>query len=326
MFTVIIPCYNQAGYLREAVQSVLAQEGVATEVVVVDDGSTDDTAQVAGEFGEKVNYIYQENAGVSVARNTGWRAASGNLICFLDADDYLLPDMLRQHARQAALRPDAAVFYGGCVVVGPGGEEQMRIEPIPLPDYPLTQLLIINRFPICAVSVRRTALQTVQGFDLELRSCEDWDCWIRLAAAEHRFVRVPDAWAAYRRYPESKSSVPVRWMRAGLQLARKHRHLGRRGLRYRLATFCTPRCVRYYALQQTLMPQLGRSLWDGQWRDVVKHLRALGSDLGLLRFLLTEYWLMRLAATCFPTVRVEGRGNLPRSATAAARRARGGRA
>ena len=101
-FSVIIPAYNSAATLARAVESVLAQSWSAGEIIVIDDGSTDATLQVARSFGDRVRVIHQSNAGVSVARNQGAEAATGDWLAFLDADDWYYPDRLRWHAEWIA--------------------------------------------------------------------------------------------------------------------------------------------------------------------------------------------------------------------------------
>lgn len=93
LVSVIIPCYNYGRFLAEAIDSVLRQTHLATEIVVVDDGSVDDTRAVAASY-PQVRYIYQENQGLSAARNTGIENSAGTYITFLDADDWLFPDAL----------------------------------------------------------------------------------------------------------------------------------------------------------------------------------------------------------------------------------------
>jgi len=116
LVSVIIPCYNQAHFLDEAIESVLTQTYPNREIIVVDDGSTDNTAEVAGRY-SAVRHIYQENAGPSAARNTGVTKSRGEYLVFLDADDRLLPealeigvDCLRQH-------PECAFVSGHCRLI-----------------------------------------------------------------------------------------------------------------------------------------------------------------------------------------------------------------
>ncbi len=104
--SVVIPAYNAGRYIGRAIDSVLAQTRPAEEIIVVDDGSTDNTAEIAGAYGDRIRFIRQENAGASVARNTGIAAATGNWIAFLDADDEWLPEKLRLQTEHLERNPD----------------------------------------------------------------------------------------------------------------------------------------------------------------------------------------------------------------------------
>ena len=106
MVSVIIPAYNAARCIGRAIESVLGQSYSAYEIIVIDDGSKDNTAEVVRQYGDQVHYIHQENAGVAVARNTGIAAAKGDWIAFLDADDEWLPDKLRQQIALLARNPN----------------------------------------------------------------------------------------------------------------------------------------------------------------------------------------------------------------------------
>ena len=109
--SVVIPSYNSDSLLRETLDSVLAQSRPAHEIIVVDDGSSDDTADVVREYGEAVRYIRQENQGQAIARNTGVEAATGDWIALLDSDDLFLPDRLRRAAEAIEANPSLMVVY-----------------------------------------------------------------------------------------------------------------------------------------------------------------------------------------------------------------------
>ena len=117
LVSIIIPNYNHARYLGDAVHSVLNQDYQNFEIIVVDDGSTDNSREVARQFGEKIHYIYQENAGLSAARNTGIRVAKGSLIGVLDADDMYEPTFISTLVAVLESNPNAdapPVAHPGC--------------------------------------------------------------------------------------------------------------------------------------------------------------------------------------------------------------------
>src|SRR5689334_22859965 len=108
--SAIIPCYNYGKYLARAIDSILAQTYAVSEIIVVDDGSSDNTREVATSYGGCVRYIYQQNAGRAAARNHGIREATGDWIALLDADDWWLPQKIELQVT-AASKPDTAVVY-----------------------------------------------------------------------------------------------------------------------------------------------------------------------------------------------------------------------
>ncbi len=221
LVSVIIPCYNQAHHLRGAVESALGQTYKQVEVIVVNDGATDATAEVAARFGDRIRYLEQENAGLAAARNAGLRHATGELVNFLDADDSLFPTALEHHVRAAAGHPEAAVFYGGVRRVDEEGNLLSEVPPAPLPRDVFHQLLALNPLPCHSVVVRRSVLDPAGPFDPDLKACEDWDLWLRLAGQGCRFVPVPEARVVYRRYPGSMSRDPFSMARsAGIVLSR----------------------------------------------------------------------------------------------------------
>jgi glycosyltransferase involved in cell wall biosynthesis len=188
MISIIIPSYNYARFLPDAVESALAQAGpeLRIEVLVVDDGSTDDTAGVAERFGGRIRYHFQANAGLSAARNTGMRLASHDLVIFLDADDLLAPGAVAALlAARAAQDPPPAVLAGRDQPIGldqrplaPAPVETGRVTPVPA-----RLLALRNRFAPGVLADRRVLLE-LGGFDPALRASEDRDMWIR-AAARH---------------------------------------------------------------------------------------------------------------------------------------------
>jgi glycosyltransferase involved in cell wall biosynthesis len=182
--SVIIPTYNCGHHIAEAVESALAQSYEPLEIIVVDDGSRDDTARRLNPFVARgVQYLFQPNQGVSVARNNGIRATHGDLVAFLDADDVWHPRKLELQCRVLSSRPDFSML-GTAVYNWPGATPQVcdsRVED--LRQIPWTELAVKNWFTTSSVVVRRSAL-LLSGpgpFDISLRGPEDYDLWLRLA-------------------------------------------------------------------------------------------------------------------------------------------------
>jgi len=223
--SVIIPCFKQGHFLPIAIESALGQTHSNVEVVVVDDGSPDDPASICQRYGSAVRCIRKANAGLSAARNTGILAATGEWLIFLDADDYLPTDALEQHLATAAAHPFADVFYGTYHYVDEAGKSfGPRFDPV-LPIEPFHSLLMGTYFPPHAVMTRRRSLGNSGVFDVTLRSLEDWDMWIRLAAAGSRFVRTPALNVPYRQHSASMSKDFERMRACGMQMLLKNSSL-----------------------------------------------------------------------------------------------------
>lgn len=182
LVSVIIPAYNAEQYVAAAIKSALAQTYPSMEVIVVDDGSTDGTADIVAGFGRAVRYLRQPNAGVSAARNRGTTEAAGDLVGFLDADDEWLPRKVDVQVGRLTARPEAVASFTGTVYVdeqtGTEVTGTCRIEPDMVEGLLLYSCIV---GPPSSVLIRRVALSRVGGFDPRLSQCADWDMWIRLA-------------------------------------------------------------------------------------------------------------------------------------------------
>jgi len=179
--SVIIPAYNVAPYLRDAMTSVIGQTCRDWSMVVVDDGSTDSTARVASGFAnERVSLIRQDNAGVSAARNRGIAGSRSDACLFLDADDWLAPDALARLAGTLAASPAAVACVGAYARYTIDGIT--RFTPPPSCEHLLERLLVGNLFPNGGhLLIRRAAIDRAGGFRRGLRYGEDWEYWTRLA-------------------------------------------------------------------------------------------------------------------------------------------------
>jgi glycosyltransferase involved in cell wall biosynthesis len=209
LVSVIIPAYNAAPYIKETLDSVFAQTYPHFQVIVVNDGSPDtpELEQVLAPYLSRVIYITQENRGLSGARNTGLRAATGNLVALLDADDIWLPNYLERQTCYLNEHPERDLVYCNARFFGDSvynGKEFMDV--CPSKGEP-TSLAIISRRCHVFVSIlaRRQALLTV-GFDESLRSCEDFDCWIRFTAAGHTIGYQREILVLYRKHKASLSA------------------------------------------------------------------------------------------------------------------------
>jgi glycosyltransferase involved in cell wall biosynthesis len=199
--SVVIPTYNRSALVREAVDSVLAQTHPDVEVIVVDDGSTDDTPSVLAAYGDRIRVICKENAGGTAARNTGLEAAGGEFVNVLDHDDLFRPDKIERQLRMFAARPRVSVVHCGFDRIDSAGALLDRRPRLPEGD--LTTLLqygcyIWSGGPL----IRASALREVGLFD-ESAWSSDAELWLRLALAGHRFACVQDCLGSYRVLPDS---------------------------------------------------------------------------------------------------------------------------
>ena len=181
LVSVVIPTFNRAWCLREAVDSVLSQEVGDFELIVVDDGSTDDTPQLLEGYGDAIRVLRRENRGVSAARNAGIAAARGELIAFLDSDDIWLPGKLRRQVEFFTSHPEALIcqteelWVRNGRRVNPGRRHRKRDGMIFAPSL---DLCLVSP---SAVMVRRELFDRVGLFDESLPACEDYDLWLRVS-------------------------------------------------------------------------------------------------------------------------------------------------
>lgn len=184
LVSVIIPTFNRAHVVHEAIESVLTQTYSRLEVIVVDDGSDDQTSKVVRAFGAAVAYIQQPHAGVSAARNRGVTASQGAYLAFLDSDDLWLPGKIAAQVALFEQQPRTHVCYTDeiwirrGVRVNPGRVHQKHSGWIFLPSLPRC---IISP---SSIMMRRTLWERLGGFDEALPACEDYDLWLRLTAVE----------------------------------------------------------------------------------------------------------------------------------------------
>ena len=207
--SVIIPCYNSTAYLPQAIESVLAQTYQNYEIILVDDGSTDRICEVVSSYLPSLHYIRQENRGPASARNTGLRAAKGEYLVFLDADDELLPGKLELQVNFLEQNPAIDIVYanGYTIKVVDGSEERelfsengLLDKSLGSPEQSLKSLALSNAFPIHTAMVRAQCVLEIGGFDEDLVALEDWDLWFRLAQ-EHHFAYLDEIVARYRVIP-----------------------------------------------------------------------------------------------------------------------------
>ena len=225
--SVIIPAFNAAGCVHRAVDSVLGQCFQDFELLVVDDGSTDDTRVVLAEYGDRIRLLAKVNGGPAAARNHGLQHACGEYVAFLDADDYWKTEKLQRQVELLDTRPEVGFCSTATQVVNsagqPVGDWPCRPDAGPLPDILFLHGTVISG-STSGVLARRHLITAIGGFDPALRGFEDPDLWIRLAARTE-YACIPEALTAVVRTPNSVSGNLVNMRRATLASFHKNRHL-----------------------------------------------------------------------------------------------------
>lgn len=215
LVSVIIPAYNVAPYIGEALDSVFAQTFTDYEIIVVNDGSPDidDLDRVVAPYLNRITYLKQENRGLAGARNRAIRAAQGSLIALLDADDAWLPNYLEVQVRLLQDDQSIDVLYSNAVIFGNALEQNKRFMDLCPSEGEVTFERLMSQECNVMVSaiMRREAIERAGLFDESLRSVEDFDLWVRIVKQGGRIAYHRQVLVRYRRRPGSLSSDPI-WM------------------------------------------------------------------------------------------------------------------
>lgn len=183
--SVIIPTYNYGHFIAEAVESALGQTVAPGEVVVVDDGSTDDTVEIVARFGDRVRYVRQENQGVSAARNRGARVTTGEFIAFMDADDTWEPSKLEKQVALFERDPEIGLVHCGTRTFDSETGKTLATDLDGGEGWMADNLLLWNGSTIIGpggtILVKREAFDKAGGFDEAMKVGEDWDLCYRIA-------------------------------------------------------------------------------------------------------------------------------------------------
>lgn len=215
--SVILPVYNSAAYVSKAINSVLSQTFTDFDLIVVDDGSTDNTGEVVARIADsRVQYLKKNNQGPSLARNMGIRNSIGEFVAFIDSDDCWLPNKLELQVRALNLSPEAGLVHSSVLIVSPENK-LLRYDRAWLEGRVLYKLLLNNAIATSSVMVRRKVLEDVGLFapdsgsrlipkeehDLSrntMRRGEDWELWMRISS-EYPIVVEPNASVIYTARP-----------------------------------------------------------------------------------------------------------------------------
>lgn len=202
LISVIVPCYKQAHFLPETLQSVLNQTYSNWECIIVNDGSPDQTEQVAQEWCSKDNrfkYIKKENGGLSSARNAGIAVCKGEYILPLDSDDKIQPIYLEKINKAFYDNPELKLVGSRIQFFGTNNTEYF------LPHYSYKKQLVQNCF-VCCSSFKKVDWERIQGYDEQMKSFEDWEFWIRLLDDKSEVYKIPEILFLYRKHENGSLS------------------------------------------------------------------------------------------------------------------------
>ncbi len=219
--SIVIPAYNAAPYLHQTLESVLAQTEPNWEIIIIDDGSTDQTATIAGQFAQRdsrIRLIRQANQGGCAARNHGLRQAYFEWVVFLDADDWWEPTYLAKMTAQ--LRADPTLDAVRCHYerVTADGTVPLETSPVSPTADVFRDCVLACGFQVDTCIVRRSVIEAIAGFDIAQAAAQDWDLWQRVARTGARFGIVAEVLSYYRSVPSSVSSQGLRLLQNGLKV------------------------------------------------------------------------------------------------------------
>src|SRR5713226_4698539 len=211
LVSIVIPCYNQGTYLQQAIESVLSQDYSRIELMVFDDGSTDDTQTVLAAYAGKFHHETHANMGQAWTLNKGWRMSKGEILSYLAADDFLLPGAVTKSVGKLIATPEIVLTYCDFDRVDPESRVLWRVRA---PEFSYRDLAVgIVCQPGPGVFFRRDAFERAGFWDELLRQIPDYAYWLRLGL-EGAFVRIPEVLAAYRVHDRSQSLAPITPSRA----------------------------------------------------------------------------------------------------------------
>ena len=202
LVSIVIPAFNHASYLEEAINSVLGQDYPWIELIVLDDGSTDNTRDVLARYQDRFYYESQQNTGQAETLNKGWQMSRGSILGYLSADDLLLPDAVRAAVECLQDNPDVVLTYSDFNLIDPHSRVIRRVNTAEF-DY-RDMLVKLSCPPGPGAFFRRSGFEATGRWDSALRQMPDYDYWLRLGVHGH-FKRIPRVLAAFRVHDASQT-------------------------------------------------------------------------------------------------------------------------
>lgn len=271
---VIMPAFNASTHIGESIASVLAQTHRAFELFVVDDGSTDNTAEIVQTIArddDRVRYLFQVNQNQAAARNAGIGASRSECVAFIDSDDVWTPNKLAAQLQTLADQHVDVVFSDVTHVSDDHhlelptwlfGRYVGRFEPSAMFELCLTR----NAIPISSVLVKRQALERSGGFDAspEIAGCDDWELWLRLASNGASFYGAVEKLISYRSHPSQLSRKVLRMYRASMEVTQMH-----------IGSSCRPDDEKARLLHQLRQSTVRALIEAGEFEEARRQMAAL---------------------------------------------------
>lgn len=208
VFSVVIPCFNQGHFLEQALESILVQNYLYLEVLIINDGSTDNTLKIAEFYtlkDSRLRIITQNNQGLSAARNTGLKYSTGDFIVFLDADDWLEEGYFKSYSATIKEFPDFDLYRCGYAYWSVDKKEKYHTH-LPSKDGFIYPGVLTQNIGAChSILISKSLANQIGDFDTSLESCEDWDYWIRAGKLNAKIKSLPQELVAYRYSLDSMS-------------------------------------------------------------------------------------------------------------------------
>jgi glycosyltransferase involved in cell wall biosynthesis len=272
LVSVVIPCYNQARFLGEAIESVLSQSYPHIEVVVIDDGSTDNTSEVASGY-PGVRCIRQQNRGLAGARNEGIRRSIGDYLVFLDADDRLLPEALEVGLRELEAHPECAFVSGRWKLIASDGSPlptppQLRVED----DHYAALLRTCYISTPAAVMYQRVMLEYIGAFDTLVSPSADYDLYLRVAR-DYPIYHHGEVVAEYRRHGTNMTRDPARMLKFESTVLRRQRKYVHNRRRYKAYKAGIRHSQEFFG--ELLVEEVHRRFRQRQWQHTIRDLLVL---------------------------------------------------
>lgn len=214
--SVIVPTYNQGQFIEETLKSIITQQGVTVQLIVIDGGSNDATLDVVKRYGSHISYFVSEkDSGQSEAINKGLRVATGDIITWLNSDDRYRPGCLQKVARLFAAHPEMDIIHGKCTLFGEGIKPSLigTDQPLHRADY-----LPYMRFPQPSSFIRAGLVQRLGPVSEHLHYAMDYEWMVRALLLGAGFQQTPDVFSDYRLHPASKSNHELLFLREWAQV------------------------------------------------------------------------------------------------------------